>query len=68
MVVWIGNRYKNKTNIIWVLGGDRNPRNANDVAIWNAMGEGIMQATNNKAHHHLSSAALRFRFGYMVSS
>lgn len=46
---WIGNRYKNKTNIIWVLGGDRNPRDENDVAIWNAMGEGIMQATNNKA-------------------
>ncbi len=46
---WIGNRYKNKTNIIWILGGDRNPRNVNDVAIWNAMGEGIMQATNGKA-------------------
>ena len=46
---WIGNRYKNKTNIIWVLGGDRNPRNENDVAIWNAIGEGIMEATNNKA-------------------
>ncbi|MEO8111451.1 MAG: glycoside hydrolase family 140 protein [Ginsengibacter sp.] len=46
---WIGNRYKSKTNIIWVLGGDRNPRNEKDVAIWNAMGEGIMQATNNKA-------------------
>lgn len=46
---WIGNRYKNKTNTIWVLGGDRNPRNASDVAIWNAMGEGIMEATNNKA-------------------
>jgi hypothetical protein len=46
---WIGNRYKDKSNIIWVLGGDRNPRNDNDVAIWNAMGEGIMEATNNKA-------------------
>jgi hypothetical protein len=46
---WIGNRYKNKTNIIWILGGDRNPRNANDVAIWNAMGEGIMKATDGKA-------------------
>lgn len=46
---WIGSRYKNKINIIWVLGGDRLPRNANDVAIWNAMGEGIMEATNNKA-------------------
>ncbi len=46
---WIGNRYKNKTNIIWLLGGDRNPRNNSDVAIWNAMGEGIMEATNNKS-------------------
>lgn len=46
---WIGNRYKSKTNIIWVLGGDRNPRDEKDVAIWNAMGEGIMEATNNKA-------------------
>jgi hypothetical protein len=46
---WIGNRYKNKTNIIWILGGDRNPRNASDVAIWNAMGEGIMEATDGKA-------------------
>lgn len=46
---WIGNRYKDKQNIIWVLGGDRNPRNVNDIAIWNAMGEGIMEATNNKA-------------------
>lgn len=46
---WIGNRYKDKTNIIWVLGGDRNPRNNSDVAIWNAMGKGIMKATNNKA-------------------
>lgn len=46
---WIGDRYKNKTNIIWVLGGDRNPRNKNDIDIWNAMGDGIMEATNNKA-------------------
>jgi hypothetical protein len=40
---WIGNRYKNRTNIIWVLGGDRNPRHENDVAIWRAMAEGITQ-------------------------
>ena len=46
---WIGNRYKAKTNIIWILGGDRNPRNKSDVAIWNAMGDGIMEATNGKA-------------------
>ena len=46
---WIANRYKNKTNIIWILGGDRNPRNEKDVAIWNAMGNAIKKATDNKA-------------------
>src|SRR5689334_5094083 len=46
---WIGDRYKDRKNIIWILGGDRNPRNDSDVAIWRAMGEGIMEATNGKA-------------------
>nr|MBI1229070.1 DUF4038 domain-containing protein [Cytophagales bacterium] len=39
---WIGNRYKDHTNIIWVIGGDRNPReNSNDLAIWRSMAEGV---------------------------
>ena len=46
---WLANRYKDKTNIIWILGGDRNPRNEKDVAIWNAMGNAIQKATGNKA-------------------
>lgn len=46
---WIATRYKNKTNIIWILGGDRTPRNARDVAIWNSMGRAIKKATDNKA-------------------
>lgn len=41
---WIGNRYKNEKNIIWILGGDRNPRNDNDVAIWRSMAAGIEEA------------------------
>ncbi|SDE80489.1 Putative collagen-binding domain of a collagenase [Pricia antarctica] len=42
---WIGSRYKDKDNIIWVIGGDRNPRNGtDDVAIWNEMAEGIAEA------------------------
>jgi hypothetical protein len=41
---WIGNRYKNQKNIIWILGGDRNPRNDNDVAIWRAMASGIEES------------------------
>lgn len=41
---WIGNRYKNFDNIIWVIGGDRNPRsNSDDIAIWNQMAEGIVK-------------------------
>jgi len=38
---WLGNRYKDRKNIIWVLGGDRNPRNDQDIRIWNAMADGI---------------------------
>ncbi|WP_149304823.1 glycoside hydrolase family 140 protein [Pareuzebyella sediminis] len=39
---WIGDRYKNFDNIIWIIGGDRNPRpDSNDVAIWNQIAEGI---------------------------
>jgi len=46
---WLANRYKNKTNIIWVLGGDRQPRGEQDIAIWRAMGNAIMKVTDNKA-------------------
>jgi Protein of unknown function (DUF4038)/Putative collagen-binding domain of a collagenase len=45
---WLANRYKDKKNIIWVLGGDRIPRSA-DVAIWRDMGNAIMKATAGKA-------------------
>ncbi|MCE6992656.1 glycoside hydrolase family 140 protein [Dyadobacter sp. CY323] len=39
---WLGSRYKGKKNIIWVLGGDRNPRQGTrDVEIWKAMAAGI---------------------------
>lgn len=41
---WIGNRYKEKTNIIWVLGGDRNPREGSqDVEVWRQMADGIAE-------------------------
>lgn len=48
---WIGNRYKSRTNVIWILGGDRNPRNESDVEIWRAMAEGITEGVggNDKA-------------------
>ncbi|MAU71570.1 MAG: hypothetical protein CML04_05680 [Pseudozobellia sp.] len=42
---WIGQRYKDEDHIIWVIGGDRNPReDTTDIAIWNQLAEGIAQA------------------------
>jgi hypothetical protein len=46
---WLANRYKDKTNIVWILGGDRNPGNAADLEIWRAMGKAIKKATGGKA-------------------
>jgi hypothetical protein len=41
---WICNRYKDRKNIIWVMGGDRNPRNEREVSIWRSMANGIGEA------------------------
>ena len=42
---WIGNRYKDQKNIIWVIGGDRNPRpDSQDEEVWNQMAKGIVEA------------------------
>lgn len=46
---WLANRYKDKKNIIWVLGGDRIPRGEGDKNVWRAMGKAIKKATGNKA-------------------
>ncbi|WP_299535982.1 glycoside hydrolase family 140 protein [Ulvibacterium sp.] len=40
---WIGNRYKDFDNIVWIVGGDRNPRKgSNDVMVWQQMANGIV--------------------------
>jgi len=41
---WLAERYKNRPNIVWVLGGDRNPQNANHLEIWHKMANGIKKA------------------------
>lgn len=44
---WIGNRYRNQKNLIWVLGGDRNPReDSQDIEVWNQMAKGIRESEN----------------------
>jgi hypothetical protein len=40
---YLGARYKNAPNIIWILGGDRNGKGFEPV--WNAMAEGLTEAT-----------------------
>jgi hypothetical protein len=45
---FIGDRYHNSPNIIWILGGDRQPDERKEgVALWRSMAEGIADGTNN---------------------
>jgi hypothetical protein len=46
---WLATRYKNKTNIIWILGGDRKPRGEADLKVWRAMANAIEKAIGKKA-------------------
>ena len=43
---WIGNRYKDFPNIIWINGGDRSGGGAN-TEIWNALANGIKSVNQN---------------------
>jgi len=43
---WIGNRYKDFPNIIWINGGDRSGGGEN-LPVWNALGEGIKSVDKN---------------------
>lgn len=43
---WIGNRYKDFPNIIWINGGDREGGGDN-FAVWNAIAEGIKSVDSN---------------------
>ena len=52
---WIGKRYKNRENIVWILGGDRTPRkDSDDVLVWRLMAEGIVKATDGNDHALMS--------------
>ena len=48
---WIANRYKDRSNIIWVVGGDRSPReHSDDAAVWRAMAKGIQEGVGGGAN------------------
>jgi len=48
---WLGSRYKDFPNIIWILGGDRPPVNdsSDKKNLWRSMAKGILEGTNKKA-------------------
>nr|HMP30333.1 DUF4038 domain-containing protein [Saprospiraceae bacterium] len=46
---WVGDWFKRQDNIIWVLGGDRNPRRqSDDVEVWRNMAKGLTDAYGHK--------------------
>jgi hypothetical protein len=47
---WLGRRYREQTNIIWILGGDRPPVTADTDyrPIWRALAAGIDEGTGRK--------------------
>jgi len=48
---WLGDRYKNHPNIIWILGGDRPPitDSVDYRPVWRAMAKGIAEGAKGKA-------------------
>jgi hypothetical protein len=52
---WLGKRYANHNNILWVLGGDRNPivethtGRFDRVDVWKAMADGLLIGTQGQA-------------------
>jgi len=57
---WIGNRYKDYPNIIWINGGDREG-GGNNFPVWNALGEGIKSVDKNHlmTYHPMERTVLR---------
>ncbi len=50
---YLGNRYKNKKNIIWIMGGDRSPEGYE--AIWKAMAKGIAIGISGREDYSTST-------------
>lgn len=51
---WIGTRFAKKRNLIWIMGGDRNPKNQIQVDIWNALAKGVSDGVGGNEHALMS--------------
>jgi len=51
---WIGNRYKERTNILWCLGGDRMPihKGVDYRNVWRRMAEGLAKGLTGENVRH----------------
>ncbi len=69
---FLGNRYKNVPNIIWMLGGDRLPDERDiGIALWRAMAEGITDGVTGEKEQDSKadySATLMTWHSYQSSS
>lgn len=45
---FLGTRYKDKKNIIWILGGDRDPADAYQEEIWRSLAGGLAEGDGGK--------------------
>jgi hypothetical protein len=45
---FLGTRYKDRTNLVWILGGDRAPSTPEARAVWRAMARGIALGVSGK--------------------
>ena len=62
---YIGKRYKNQPNIIWVLGGDREPETELQMKVVKAMAEGLNAKDKNKhliTYHMGGSSGKHFHY------
>ncbi|WP_240421300.1 DUF4038 domain-containing protein [Paenibacillus periandrae] len=59
---WIGNRYKDQTNLIWCLGGDRQPihKGVDYRDVWRNMAEGLLKGvTGVSCKYNVANQAWR---------
>jgi Protein of unknown function (DUF4038)/Putative collagen-binding domain of a collagenase len=49
---FIGDRYKDKPNVIWVLGWDNDPETPNEQAVWNLLARGITKGVAGGAEDY----------------
>jgi hypothetical protein len=45
---WLGARYKDRPNLVWILGGDRNPENDGHLAVTREMAAGLREGDGGR--------------------